>query len=401
MSLIPIDELRTLATQPQGLCISILMPTYKVSAETQQNPIRFKNLLRKAEAELQTNGLHSTDINNLLGPAQALDTQEFWEHQNEGLALFMAPDFFRCYRLPMSFDEQVTVSDRFHLKPLMPFLTGDGIFYILTLSQQEIRLLEATRYSVQEVDVEGMPGTLDETLQYDETAKSGQFRIGTTAGNMVSPGHRAGTAQGPFDAGTFHGQGSPDRDQHQQAILQYFHRVNDAVHQYLQQHNRQSKHAPMVLVGVEYLIPLYREANTYPNLLDASITENAKLLKPEELHEQVLPLVEPYFAQAQEKAIAYYNDLSGTGRTSTDLKEAVSGAFYGRIEQLFVAVGVQQWGSFDVDSNALEVHPEAQPGDEDLLNSAAVQTLLNGGMVYAVEPDQVPESKPLAAVFRY
>ncbi|CAD5939922.1 hypothetical protein PCC9214_01853 [Planktothrix tepida] len=52
-------------------------------------------------------------------------------------------------------------------------------------------------------------------------------------------------------------------------------------------------------------------------------------------------------------------------------------------------------------SNELNVHPEAEPGDDDLLNLAAVQTLLNGGIVYAVPPDSVPDEARLAAVFRY
>jgi len=47
------------------------------------------------------------------------------------------------------------------------------------------------------------------------------------------------------------------------------------------------------------------------------------------------------------------------------------------------------------------VHEEAEPGDEDLLDFAAMQTLLNGGIVYAVEPQKVPDEALLAAVFRY
>jgi hypothetical protein len=47
------------------------------------------------------------------------------------------------------------------------------------------------------------------------------------------------------------------------------------------------------------------------------------------------------------------------------------------------------------------VHAEAEPGDEDLLDLAAVHTFLNGGMVYAVEPEQMPSYATLAALFRY
>jgi hypothetical protein len=46
----------------------------------------------------------------------------------------------------------VIVSERFHVKPLLPLLSGDGRFYVLALSQNEIRLLQGTRYSVEQVD---------------------------------------------------------------------------------------------------------------------------------------------------------------------------------------------------------------------------------------------------------
>jgi hypothetical protein len=68
---------------------------------------------------------------------------------------------------------------------------------------------------------------------------------------------------------------------------------------------------------------------------------------------------------------------------------------------LFVAVGFQQWGTFDPATNTVWVHEEAEPGDEDLLDFAAIQTLLNRGTVYAVEPEKVPDETLLAAVSRY
>jgi hypothetical protein len=78
-------------------------------------------------------------------------------------------------------------------------------------------------------------------------------------------------------------------------------------------------------------------------------------------------------------------------------------ASYGRVDQLFVAVGVQQWGIFNpgVSTATVDLHAEPELGDEDLLDAAAVHTLLNGGTVYAVEPGQVPDQAQLAAVFRY
>jgi hypothetical protein len=68
---------------------------------------------------------------------------------------------------------------------------------------------------------------------------------------------------------------------------------------------------------------------------------------------------------------------------------------------LFVAVGIQVWGHFDPSTNTVHVHQDPEPGDEDLLDLAAIQSILNGGTVYVVEPEQVPDHAPLAALLRY
>jgi hypothetical protein len=36
-----------------------------------------------------------------------------------------------------------------------------------------------------------------------------------------------------------------------------------------------------------------------------------------------------------------------------------------------------------------------------LLDLAAAHTLLNGGIVYAVEPEAVPDESPIAGILRY
>ncbi|MCA1990458.1 MAG: hypothetical protein LDL41_00185 [Coleofasciculus sp. S288] len=388
MSLLSVEELKTLVEQPEGLCVSIYMPTAEGGLNAQQNPIRFKNLMREAEEHLVEIGLSDTAALELLKSAQEeLDEEEFWQHQDKGLAVFITSGVLRYYRLPLIFEELVVVTDHFHFKPLLPLLTGDGLFYVLALSQQDIRLFECTRYSVREIELEDVPKSIDETLQYDETAKDGQFRISTPKG---------GTNNSFQHAGSFHGQGSPDRDKHQRSIEQFFHAVDNGLHKYLK-----GKRAPLVLAGVEYLLPLYREANSYQHLVDEGITGSPKTAEPEDLQAQAWEIVEPIFSQAQQEAMEHYKELTPTGRASNDIKEVVPAAYYGRVEELFVAVGVRQWGSFNPDTSTIDLHSEAEPGDEDLLNAAAVQTILNGGTVYAVEPEKVPDEAPLAAVFRY
>ncbi|MBW4577104.1 MAG: hypothetical protein KME08_17655 [Aphanothece sp. CMT-3BRIN-NPC111] len=386
MSFLSIEELKELVEQPQGLCVSIYMPTVQLSSETQQNSVRFKNLLRQAEAELEKYELHPTDLSQFLQPASELDEDEFWQQQNAGLALFISEGFFRFYRVPIDLIELVVVSDRFHLKPLIPLLSGDDRFYILTLGQRDVRLLEGNRYGItREVEIEGLPKSMDEALQYDEeTSKDEQRRQGAGAGRSAL---QAG--------GSYHGHGG-GRENVKEELLRYFYLVDKSLHDFFR--NRRS---PLVLAGVNYLLPIYQEANTYNFIVEEGIQHNTKEQTVEELHAEAWAIVEPQFKANQEKAIDYYHESIAAGKGSNDLNEVIQGAFYGRVEQLFVPIGVQRWGHFDPDSMELEIHNEASPGDEDLLNAAAIQTIFHGGTVYAVEPEKVPDNTPVAAVFRY
>ncbi|MEB3827704.1 baeRF7 domain-containing protein [Phormidium sp. CCY1219] len=383
------DELKNLIENTQTPCVSIYMPTPKRGSETQQSPIRFKNLMTEVEQKLDAIGIRVSDAMEWLQPVKDLDTPDFWEHQEHGLAIFASPDRFVYYRVPLEVEELAVVGDRFHLKPLMPLLTKNGRFFILALSQHNVRLLEATQYNVREMHVEDVPESLEEALLYDETAKSGQFRFFTSRGGTRNPAQER----------VSHGQGSPDRDKFQRDIAQYFHQVNEAIAQKLHDED-----APLVLAGDESILPIYHEANSYSHLLEKGIAGNPKLLKPEELQKWAWQVVQPEFEQAYHEAVSKYEELVGSPENHeafSQLQDIVPAAYYKRLDSLFVAVDRHQWGQFDPNTNTVDIHESPQPNDEDLLDFAAVYTFLNGGTVYAEPRDRVPGNAPVAAIARY
>ena len=54
------EELRILGESSQAPCVSIYMPTHRVSTENQQDRTRLKNLIRQAADSLQAFGLRIT-----------------------------------------------------------------------------------------------------------------------------------------------------------------------------------------------------------------------------------------------------------------------------------------------------------------------------------------------------
>jgi hypothetical protein len=113
--------------------------------------------------------------------------------------------------------------------------------------------------------------------------------------------------------------------------------------------------------------------------------------------------VRPVFVAEQREAAAQYQALAGAGdeRASSDPAAVVPAAHHGRVETLFVVLGHHLWGTFDPDANAVQLHEEMSSGDQDLLDYAAVQVLLNGGTVYALGSEEIPGGGTVAGVFRY
>jgi hypothetical protein len=267
--------------------------------------------------------------------------------------------------------------------------TNDGHFYILALSQNRVRLLEGWRDEVRELELADVPTSLAEALRWDE--RENQVRWHTVGGP---------TTGGQRRPAIFHGQGGAADDANvKEDILRFFQKVDEGLENYLK-----GERIPLVLAGVEYLHPIYREANHYPYLADKGITGNADDTRAEELHARAWEIVSPRFRQAQEDAAALYRQQAGMGgRASQDLAEVVPAAYYGRAGTLFVREGARRWGLFDPQTGQVTFHDSDQPtpDDTDLLDFAAAYTYLNNGEVYVVRKAEMPADSDCAAVLRY
>ena len=380
MNVLTRNNLNLLMAVHKGPCVSVFMPMHRSGPETQQDLIRFKNLIREAEERLITRGIPAPEARELLESAQKLLQGDlFHQHQSDGLAMFLSPEVFRTYMLPFVFKELVIVTDRFHIRPLLPLLSGDGRYYILALSQNKVRLLQGTHYSVNEVSLADVPKNLAETLRDDDSWKELQMHSAISGG------------QGTFSSVT-HGSEVDSKEN----IRRYFRRIDKGLHELVR-----DERVPLVLAGVDYLHPIYKEVNTYPHLMEAGVGGNPERLSAKELHAQAWTVVRPYFQKAQQEAVNRYKEFASSGRTSNRVRKIILEASHGRIELLFVVPDLQQWGIFDPGTDEIHLHKKEKTGDQDLLEFTAIQTLLNGGTVYVVEPEKMPDTGSLAAVFRY
>lgn len=394
MDLFNRDELQRLAELQDDVCISLYMPTHRFRSDWSQNTTRFKNLIKDARDQLREQGYRETDIDQILEDArQLLDRPGFWRGLSEGLAAFITAEASEFYRLPLPFDEVAIVGDRFHLKPLFPLIAANNRFYLLALSQNDVRLYQGTHQAISEVEAAEIPSDIvDAIQQYEEPPEQGLQSH--TQGQSPSPDGRASEQR-------HHGQGSSEdlSGEPQDELKRFFRRIDESVSGYIG-----GEDVPLVLAGVSEYLPLYKSVNNYPHLVEDDIVAgNPEQLSMKELHRKAWEVVESVLQELQQEELDRFEELyySDGEMASDDFHEIIPACAYSRVDTLFVPIGQYRWGRFDEETNTVEVHESQEPGDGDLLNYAALKSYLNGATVHALRPENMPDGRSIAAIFRF
>lgn len=389
MDILTIQDLVELINKEEELFISIYLPTYRSGADIRQNLVRFKQLLRVAEAKLYSMEMRKEDIEKFLKPATNLIGEtRFWQNQSDGLALFIYSEGINYFRLPFEFKESVNVGNKLYIKPLLPLFTGNGQFNILALSKNEVRLFRCTRQNIIEVNLEefGAPNSVFDMQVDDDGNFNKPIRTSSPQGSSELSYNKVSQGQ------------ANENDYERNELTRYFRAIDESL---LRVQN--ASNIPLVLAGVEYLIPIYREKSNYPNIAKDYIRGNPEMLEADELHKKAWEIVEPIFTEDQRVAEDKYKQFSGQNNTLylDSLNKIIPAAYNGQIESLFVNNDISKWGKFNHDNNKIELHKEEIEGDEDLIEYVSILTLSRGGKVFAVTEDKVPTGKELAAVLRY
>ena len=157
-------------------CLSLYQPTHRSHPDKQQDPIRFRRLVKELELSLGQK-YSDRDTAPILRPFRDLaENTAFWNHTLDGIAVFASADLFKVYRLQRPVRELAVVADSFHTKPLMRILQSADRFHVLGLNQQEATLFEGNRYSLEQIELPpDFPRTASEVLgAIGSTVRPGQ-----------------------------------------------------------------------------------------------------------------------------------------------------------------------------------------------------------------------------------
>jgi hypothetical protein len=386
IELLNLQDVRNLLGQG-GPCISIYMPLNAAdNARARQNELHWKECLRSLEHSATSLGSLERDLLQSLRNWDTTVPEAFDNGSKRGsVAAFRSPSVFHVVLLDGEVREHAVWGPEFYIRPLLAEITRDRTFYLLALSQKNTRLLLCTHHSSEEI-----PFPSDIQTSFD--AWMNQAKPDHPAPFSEAPaGNQAAAISGPYAVMP---KGA-DQDAKDQYLSHYFKQIDRGVNDVLK-----GKTDPLVLCAVEYEIPLYRAVSSYPHLACTEVRGAPNSLKSGEMHARAIQVMETCFQKKIDDVLVEWNHRAGGGASSR-LKEVIIAAHEGRVLTLLVSDSLEQPGVFDEATFTATGHKTGGPGDEDLLNHAAVQTILHAGSVLIAPRNKMPHGSPVAAIFRY
>ena len=376
-------SLTELSASHPAPCLSLYQQTHRRHPENHQDPIRFRNLVKKLGAAL-LQAYPGADAGVLLTPLDALaNDQDFWNHTLDGLAVLAAPNLFRVYRLPRPVPELAVVSDSFHIKPLWHFLQTVERYQVLGLSLDKIRLFEGDRDALEEVELAvGVPRTIADALGTELTESHQTVASYAGVGGTSNPMH--------------HGRGAK-ADEADTDADRFFRAVDRAV---LEHHSRTTD-LPLILAALPQHHDRFQRVSQNPFLLKEGIMVNPDAVTNDALRLLAWQVVQPRYDARLAKVEDDFGQARAIGLGSDNLQQIAAAAASGRIATLFIEAERPLAGHLDERTGKAIDGAQINPRVDDLLDDLGELVGKMGGEVLVIPSASMPTRQGAAAIYRY
>lgn len=383
-------DLDLLLAHDEAPALSITLPTHTAGREIRQDPVRLRNLAGEALDLLTGKGLRRPDAERLLGPvAELIRDEDFWRHQDRGLAVFVADGVFRTFRVPLDLEERVVIGSGFDVLALLPLLAEDAPFLILAVSAGNARLFHGSRFGLREAADAPIPRGVN------QIAAETDYENTLHANPAVRHAGRRDTA---VAAAKTHNFGETPEDQRKAQLIEYLHRVAAGVDEYVG-----GSRVPLVLAAQPEVRGNLLSLGRFRHRCTIELDINPDALDEPDLQRRAYDAARPFLTRERDEKIEHFKSLfnDDSPKSTGKLEGAVKAACFAQVDTLLVRRGARMWGRYDRDGDQVIVHGEARDGDEDLVCLAAKQTLLHGGQVFLVDDEHFRSGQIVGAILRF
>ncbi len=344
----------------EGPVLSLYQETHLASPENEQDPIRFKNLLREARASENSElKLPESTWQCLEQLAKDVD---FWNYNAHGLAVFASAEDCQIYRLQAAVGNLQFLGESFYLLPLLDYFDAHDHAYVLSFDRNSFALYEGNAFGLQPTEIPERFATKFKELFPIQDSNS-NVNSGSYGGRQASyHGHKAKPEE-------------VEKDQEK-----FFRHIDHTLTEML------APHDPIILVSLPEHQADFRKIVKNNKVLDEGIEKPMDSLKESELLSRIGEILKSarsahfeHYANLIERAKREEKLVTGVEAIRTCLKE-------GRVDTLLIS------------DQLLKEPPQTEVTNVNELTFAVLE---QGGHFYVLPAENFENKDLYLAILRY
>jgi hypothetical protein len=341
--------------------VSILAPTHRTAPSNKQDPIRVKNLVRKAIDRLHGE-FKKREVAPVVKNLQQVVRGVDWEHTLDGLALFAGRERSAAVGLPFRVKPRAVIDETFATRDLVYAFNRAPPYRALVLSHK--------------------PALYDGWTTVLEEHRAGPFPMA----------HR-----GPGGAAKLPGgQGINPSAVRDEAHRQFFRSVDEALGA-LQKANP----LPVVVVGVERNLAFYREVTRQPEAIIGMLAGNHDQTSPAALGKLVWPVFESGSTLRRTEALVQLDEAVSAHRYASGIDQVWRAAVGARCRILLVEKEFKYPADLSAEGDRLLPYTGRGAASLDDAVDAVIERVIDaGGEVFFYPSGDLDVHQRIAAVLR-
>jgi hypothetical protein len=368
------ESLLTLQNEKGNICISVIIPTHRISPDRRSDQLNAKRAIEKAEQLLKMKYAQNI-VSPLMKKLNELFLQIDFDHNEDGLGLFVSSNVQFQFSFPFRVEEKIVVGNSFEIRDVLYKVNYSDPYYVLLLTEHGAHLFYGSWNVLDEIKDKHFPMEYEDEYAYN-------------------PPSRSTSSAGQAHVKSF----EKDKSELEKIRFKnFFHKVDNILNGYLL--NKE----PLILLGTEKLLALFENASTHEKHFAGKITGSYSYLNLKQLSDLVSPVLYGYLQNKRTKLIEEFIEKGGQHLGTSGIQDIWSAAMEGKAFKLLVEKDYRCPGFLDENDYHLYLRPPQKPHKvlADAVDDLIELVLEKDGQVYFVDNDLLKAYGRIALITRY
>lgn len=348
------SEIRDMVKEKGSTCVSIIVPTHRLGQDRQGD---FKEVQRAILVAKQS-GLKEEE--KILSGIDDLFEQIDFNRNKEAIGIFVSSHIKKLVKFPFPVTKKIIVNKLFHLHDLLYLENYSTPYYLVEISEKEIRLFRGLIDHLEEIKDEEFPKEITDDYEYSKPSQSSS------------------------NAGYTHVKGfEKDKSEVQHLRLKKIFRETDkCLVKYLA-----TEDTPLLLCAPEREISLFKSATKHLDNIAGLITNNQQRTSMRDMEVSAWDQLKSFTDQQKLKLVDEFKEKIGAGLAVYGMEAVWKAAKEGKGLSMLV----------EKEYNGSAITPQ----EVDTVDEIMSTVLEKNGKIIIVEKDALKDFKRIALINRY